>query len=262
MKWRDDLNVLSGARTRKPRSNGRTMLIDRGLGIRAAQDLVDVAGDIVDVIQLSGATGLFIDKELLRAKIKIYHDKQIDVMPGGSFAGVCIWKGVYSQFLDQAKDLGLSAVSIYDKPVRMSEAERAAAIDEALKKGFRVVTEVAMNAGSQGMTDTLAQMRRQIGWDVEQGAAGVIVALDEQEGQKLIKGGTPAETVFFEAPGGVSEMKLSIALIREFGGNVNIVLKQYQDILILETLRRGVRNPILEDLYNGTLRWESTAVEA
>ena len=43
-------------RTKKPRDTGITMVMDKGLGINQAEDLVEMGGDLIDFIKLGFGT--------------------------------------------------------------------------------------------------------------------------------------------------------------------------------------------------------------
>ena len=64
-------------RTRKPRSSGFTMSMDKGLSAREAEDLLSVGADYVDVIKLGFGTG-YITPNLDR-KLAIYREAGIPV---------------------------------------------------------------------------------------------------------------------------------------------------------------------------------------
>ena len=43
-------------RTSKPRNNGMTMVMDKGLSTREVEDFIEVAGPFVDIVKLGWAT--------------------------------------------------------------------------------------------------------------------------------------------------------------------------------------------------------------
>ena len=44
-------------RTEKPRENGVTMMMDKGLSTRQAEDFIDASGHLTDIIKLGFGTG-------------------------------------------------------------------------------------------------------------------------------------------------------------------------------------------------------------
>ncbi len=52
-------------RSTKPRKEGITMIIDKGLGLNATQDLLDSAADVIDFIKLTFGTSAFLDLRVI-----------------------------------------------------------------------------------------------------------------------------------------------------------------------------------------------------
>ncbi|HXP53083.1 MAG TPA: phosphosulfolactate synthase, partial [Bacteroidia bacterium] len=69
-------------RTAKPRKNGITMVMDKGLSLRQALDLVSVCGEYTDVVKLGFGTSL-LTKDLNK-KLQIYKDADIKTYFGGT----------------------------------------------------------------------------------------------------------------------------------------------------------------------------------
>ena len=70
-------------RTAKPRQEGLTMIIDKGLGLGATQDLLDSAADAIDFIKLTFGTSAFLDIDYLAEKVEMVKDYDIYICPGG-----------------------------------------------------------------------------------------------------------------------------------------------------------------------------------
>ena len=64
-------------RTSKPRENGLTMVMDKGLSIRQAEDLIDGSGSMVDIVKLGFGSSLITPN--LEKKIKVYRSAGIPV---------------------------------------------------------------------------------------------------------------------------------------------------------------------------------------
>nr|WP_313780229.1 phosphosulfolactate synthase [Paenibacillus larvae] len=58
----------TGRRENKPRQRGRTMIIDKGLGLRAFEDLLETAGEYIDMIKLGFGTAALYPREVLQKK--------------------------------------------------------------------------------------------------------------------------------------------------------------------------------------------------
>lgn len=75
---------VSGRRE-KPRNEGLTMVIDKGLGLLQTRDLLDVAGSYIDFIKLAFGTSAFYGRDLLREKVRLGQEHGVQVYPGGTF---------------------------------------------------------------------------------------------------------------------------------------------------------------------------------
>ena len=62
-------------RTAKPREAGLTMVMDKGLSLRGAEDLIETGDHLIDIVKLGFGTSLVTNK--LQEKIKLYQDAGI-----------------------------------------------------------------------------------------------------------------------------------------------------------------------------------------
>jgi phosphosulfolactate synthase len=98
-------------RTAKPRNSGLTMVMDKGLSIREAEDFVSVGSEYTDFVKLGFGTSLItpgFDK-----KIQIY--KKAEVIPyfGGTLFEAFIIRNMFDEYLDflDKYEVGLVEVS-------------------------------------------------------------------------------------------------------------------------------------------------------
>jgi hypothetical protein len=75
-------------RLRKPRENGITMVIDKGVGPAATEDYLDLVGGTVDLLKLAFGTTAFYSEPILRRKIEICARHGVACYPGGTFLKV------------------------------------------------------------------------------------------------------------------------------------------------------------------------------
>ena len=69
-----ELNNLPD-RTRKPRQNGVTMAMDKGMSIRETEDFLSMCADHVDIVKLGWATSFVTPK--LEDKIRVFKEAGI-----------------------------------------------------------------------------------------------------------------------------------------------------------------------------------------
>jgi len=262
--WDGIIHMPVPGRSRKPRTSGLTMIIDKGIGLRLLADLLDIAGDVIDVIKLTFGTSAFYDRALLKKKNKLITSSGIEVMPGGTFLEVAVWQNVVPGYLKRAKTLGFSAVEVSDGTIAVDRPRRKDLIERSLDMGFKVITEV----GKKNPRDALpmALIHQLIAEDMESGAFKVIieareagkgVGIFDQEGrtriaevENVIAGAKDVNDLIWEAPLKNQQQDL----ILRFGPNVNLGNIPHEEILALEALRQGVRGDTLKKAYLDSLK--------
>ena len=129
-------------RASKPREQGWTMVIDKGLGLHAIDDLMQMAAPLIDVVKLTFGTSAFYTHDLLKEKVRTIVAHGVHCMPGGTFQEVAIWQHRLEPYLDRARALGFDAVEVSDGTIELDPGTRADAITKAVAAGFRVLSEV------------------------------------------------------------------------------------------------------------------------
>src|SRR6185503_18854594 len=71
--------------TAKPRASGRTMVIDDGLPLAYARDLVALAGHYIDLAKIKTGTARLYPRAQLTSKLKFYKRNRIQPFLGGQF---------------------------------------------------------------------------------------------------------------------------------------------------------------------------------
>jgi phosphosulfolactate synthase len=264
--WKDAVLMPTEGRSAKPRESGLTMVIDKGIGLRHLEDLIEVAGDYIDIIKLAFGTSAFYHQDFLRKKNEMIVSSQIDVMPGGTFLEVAFWQRAVDDYLRKAKELGFSAVEVSDGTIEMDLPARRKVIKKALGRGFKVITEV----GKKDPKDVLpiSLVHQIIGEDMESGAFKVIVEAREagrgvgifdQEGHikkeevdNILAGIEDVNSLIWETPLKNQQQ----ALILRLGLNVNLGNIPPDEVLALEALRQGVRGDTLKRAYLQDKDWK------
>lgn len=104
-------------RTAKPRTQGETMVIDKGLGMSATSDLLEMASDYIDYIKLTFGTAGLYSTALLKAKVTLIRSYGIAVYPGGTFLEVAWLQGKVASYLERAHVLGFTHIEMYEASV-------------------------------------------------------------------------------------------------------------------------------------------------
>lgn len=257
--WDGVTDIPIKGRSSKPRTSGLTMVIDKGMGLNHIRDLIQTSGEFIDILKLTFGTSAFYGRDFLKEKIGMLTSAHIEVMPGGTFLEVALWKGDEEKYLERAIELGLSAVEISDGTIDLDPLSRKEIIKKALEKGFKVITEVGKKDPKQILP--IALIHRQIKEDLQNGAFKVIieareagkgVGIFDSEGKikqaevdNIIAGVEDVNQLLWEAPIKNQQQELII----RFGPEVNLGNIPPDEVLALEALRQGVRGDTLKRAY-------------
>jgi phosphosulfolactate synthase len=274
--WASVVEDLLRGRAQPPRQRGLTMVIDKGLGVAATADLLEVCAGCIDHWKLTFGTSAFVPATVLRRKLMHLAAGHILTYPGGTLLEVALVEGTCRPFMQRAHRLGFSAVEISDGTIPLPLHRRRNAIQCALDHELTPITEVGKKDPAQ--QPTAVELADQALQDLAWGAAWVIVeARESGRGIGIYDehGGVHADTVaamrermgpqverlIWEAP--LKEQQTY--LIQQFGPNVNLGNIPPGEVLALEALRVGLRFETFAQVAAELQRsgkWDPDAVEA
>jgi phosphosulfolactate synthase len=238
-------------RSVKPRRQGQTMIIDKGLGLAQTGDLLALAGEYIDYIKFTFGTAALYPTALLKRKIALIRSYGVNVYPGGTFLEIAIAQNRLAAYLERAKDLGFDYIEVSDGTIDISPADRRRTIGLAREQDFQVITEVGKKDSSIPLDP--GEALGQIQADLEAGAVKVIVEGRESgtgagifsatglvktdELEQIVTELADPTRLMWEAP-----LKSQQAvLIARFGPNVSLGNIPPAEVLAVEALRRGLR---------------------
>lgn len=253
--WDGVIEAPVRERLAKPRQSGWTMVIDKGLGLHAVDDLMQCAAAAVDVVKLTFGTSAFFDHDLLKEKVRTIVAHGVHVMPGGTFLEVAVWQRALDRYLERARALGFDTIEVSDGTIEMDAATRADTIARAVGAGFRVLSEVGKK--DPGDAQPMAALAETVNADLAGGAFMVIMEAREAgrgvgiydasglpreaEIEAFLRGVADPGRVLWEAPLGSQQRYL----VLRFGPNVSLGNVAPEDVLALEALRAGLRGDTL-----------------
>ena len=251
-------NFITPYRVEKPRKNGITMMLDKGMGLRVLEDLMEVSGEYIDFAKFGWGTSALHDRELIQNKAEMYLSYDVNPYPGGTLFELAYMKNKFSEFLDEADKLGLTAIEISDGSTIISPEERRNIISETKDRGFIVISEVGKkNPQDDCKLDTDDRVKL-INSDINAGSDRILIEAREggkgigiydecgniKENELEILAKTNMEKIIWEAP----LKNQQTDLILKFGPNVNLGNIAPEEVTSLETLRRGLRGDTLGKL--------------
>src|SRR3954452_6238780 len=177
------------------RDGGLTHVLDKGLGPRGWEDVLETSGDYISIVKLGWGTA-WVTKNLER-KLEVLKEKP--VVLGGTFFEVVYVRGKFDEYKQWLNELGLTHVEISDGTIDIPR-ERKLELIADFARDFTVLSEVGSKDSSvEYSADEWTQWLRE---DLEAGAWKVITEARE--------GGTAG---IFDSSGGMrTELIGEIAL--------------------------------------------------
>jgi phosphosulfolactate synthase len=243
-------------RTSKPRQDGLTHVLDRGLSVADIDGLMEVAGDYIDLVKLGWGTAVATGN--LDGKLARYKAHGVTVMLGGTLTELAIAQNRLDKLVAWLHELGLEHIELSDGTINI-EHDRKLELISRLAQEFTVLSEV----GSKDDTRIMAPYRwvEQIQAELEAGAWKVIaearesgsVGIFRHDGEVRmglideIVHAVDFNRILFEAP----RKDQQVWFVRRFGPDVNLGNIVPEDVLSLETVRVGLRSDTAVADLNG-----------
>jgi phosphosulfolactate synthase len=234
-------------RSARPRQQGITHVLDRGLSLAQVDGMIEVAGSFVDLVKLGWGTALATGN--LEHKLARYREHEIPVVLGGTLTELAIAQDRLERMIAWLHELQLDHIEISDGTITLPHEQKLGLI-ERLSQEFVVLSEV----GSKDDTRIMAPYRwvELIQKELAAGAWKVIaearesgnVGIFRHDGEvrmglidEIVHAVEP-ELILFEAP----RKDQQVWFVRRFGPNVNLGNIPPEDVLSLETIRLGLRS--------------------
>jgi len=240
-------------RPNKPRESGITMIHETGMGLAAQEEYLTVYGEYVDLAKIPVGYSRLLDAQLLKDKIALYTRHQVIPFPGGQFLEYAFIKGKVREFMQGAVEVGYPAIEVSDNIITLTPTEKADLIRAAVKEfGLRVLGEVGKKEGLQSspLAEDIKRCLAAGAWKVFVEAADLFAEGKDPRtaAENLMQGtGVALKDVIFELPGywipGTrysDPTHIARELLDAFGPGVNLANVNANEVLHLETVRRGI----------------------
>lgn len=233
-------------RTVKPRNTGLTMVMDKGLSLREAEDFLQNCSGNADLVKLGFGTSYVTPN--LQDKINLYKSAGMKVYFGGTLFEAYIIRNQYEDYLRLLDKTGVDHVEVSDGSIEMNHDVKCEYISK-LSKSYTVLSEVGSKDAEKIIPpyEWIEQMETELAagcWKViaearESGTVGIFRNSGE------IRTGLIAEIIrkinnddiLWEAP----LKSQQVFFIKHYGANVNLGNIAPNELIPLETLRLGLR---------------------
>lgn len=243
-----DLFQLSGLpqRTVKPRQEGLTMVMDKGLSLREAEDFLSNGGEYTDILKLGFGTSFVTPN--IQDKINLYRSAGIPVYFGGTLFEAYVIRNQFDDYLRLLDKTGVDHAEVSDGSIEMHHdtkceyirklAARATVLSEVGSKDAEKIIppyewiEQMESELSAGVWKVIAEARESGTVGIFRGTGEVRSGLVAEIIRKI-----PLEKILWEAPLKAQQ----VWFIKLYGANVNLGNIAPNELVALETLRLGLR---------------------
>lgn len=233
-------------RTVSPRKNGVTMVMDKGISLREAEDFLNSSSDYVDFVKLGFGTSIV--SKNVKEKIKLYKDAGIKVYVGGTLFEAFVIRNKFDDYLKYISDFGLDCAEVSDGSIELEHDIKCEYISK-LAKEYTVLSEVGSK--EEGVIIHPARWIKMMENELQAGAFKVIaearesgtVGIFHKNGSahtmliNRIVNKVKIENIIWETP----QKSQQVYFLKMFGCNVNVGNIGVDDVIPLETLRLGLR---------------------
>lgn len=233
-------------RTQKPRQNGITMVMDKGMGLDEVKNFLSIASPYIDFVKFGFGTAFVTNK--LREKIEIYQNHGVPVYFGGTLFEAFLIRNQFDDYVNVLKEFNVKHVEVSDGSITIPHAEKCGYI-EKMAKYVTVLSEV----GSKDATHIMPPYK----WielmkaELEAGSQFVIAEAREAGNVGIYRGSgevreglvqeiltqIPSERIIWEAP----QKAQQVYFLELLGANVNLGNIAPSELIPLESMRYGLR---------------------
>jgi len=233
-------------RTSKPRLNGITMVMDKGLSTEEAKNMMSVGSQHIDVVKLGFGTAFVTPN--LKEKLELYKSYDMPVYFGGTLFEAFIIRNQFEDYISMCKDFGISYMEVSDGSIEIPHDIKCGYIEKLSQYGI-VLSEVGskdaahiippykwielmqaeLNAGS---TYVIAEAREAGNVGIYRGTGEVREGLVQEILTKI-----PSEKIIWEAP----QKAQQLYFLELIGCNVNLGNIAPTEVIALEAMRIGLR---------------------
>lgn len=233
-------------RTAKPRTEGYTMVMDKGLSMREVSDMLEMSSEYIDIVKLGWATSFVTPN--LKEKLDLYREAGIPCYLGGTLFEAFVVRDQFDDYRKVLDKFDLSHAEVSDGSLEMNHDDKCEYISK-LSNQVTVLSEV----GSKDAAKIIPPYKwiEQMNTELEAGAWKVIgearesgnVGLFRDSGEvrqglvEEILTQVPAEKILWEAP----QKAQQVWFIKLCGSNVNLGNIAPNEVIPLETIRLGLR---------------------
>src|ERR1041385_3045168 len=246
-------------RNQKPRINGITMVMDKGLSVEEAKNFLSIAYPHIDILKLGFGTSFVTPN--LKEKIEVYQSYDIPVYFGGTLFEAFLIRNQFNDYISLCKDYNITYMEVSDGSITIPHAEKCGYIEKLTKYGT-VLSEV----GSKDAEHIIPPYK----WielmrsELEAGSSYVIAEAREAGNVGIYRGSgevreglvqeiltqIPGEKIIWEAP----QKAQQLYFLELLGCNANLGNIAPSEEIPLEAMRLGLRGDTFHLFLNKEMK--------
>lgn len=222
------------------------MVMDKGMSMRQAEDMIDSCGHLVDIVKLGFGTSFITPR--LKEKVKLFQKADMRVYLGGTLFEAFVARGAFKDYRRLMDNLGLDTAEVSDGSINLPLKDKCKYIGE-LAKDFTVLSEVGSK--ETGILISPAKWVKMMRTELDAGSWKVIAEARESGTVGIYRPSghahtslvnkiiakIPSKDILWEAP----QKSQQVWFIKQLGANVNLGNIPAEETIPLETLRLGLR---------------------
>lgn len=233
-------------RTTQPRTNGITMMMDKGLSVRETEDFIDANGHLADIVKFGFGTAFVTNH--LEKKLDLYRAAGLKPYFGGTLFEAFYARGRFEDYLRLLDKYKMDLAEISDGSIIINHDEKLELIRK-MAKSRTVLSEVGSK--DSGILISPGRWIKMMSSELEAGSWKVIAEGREAGNVGVFRPNGTAHTmlinkiiakvkpedILWEAP----QKNQQVWFIKLFGANVNLGNIAPNELIPLECLRLGLR---------------------
>jgi phosphosulfolactate synthase len=230
---------------KKPRHEGITYIIDKFQGFDSQN--FEIISPFIDMVKIYGAYPLLISEEHLIKRIDFYHKNNVLVSTGSTLTEYAIRENTFEKFVEESKIAGFDIIEISENNIHLSLEEKKKIIkimeSHDLRHQWKIGKkdprrQLTLDETIKGINEALEINQEKI---ILEANLGFNVGIYDEKGDvkwnllSAITSKISPNNIIFETPLEVQQA----VLIAEFGQRVNLGEVKLENVVSIESQRRG-----------------------
>ncbi|MGN6821243.1 MAG: phosphosulfolactate synthase [Candidatus Nitrosocosmicus sp.] len=230
---------------KKPRHEGITYIIDKFHGFDSEN--FEIISPFIDIVKIYGAYPLLISEEHLIKRIDFYHKNNVLVSTGSTLTEYAIRENMFEKFVEESKIAGFDIIEISENNIHLSLEEKKKIIKILKSHDLRHQWKIGKKDPRRQLSldETIKRINESLEINQEkiilEANLGYNVGIYDEKGDikwnllSAITSKISPNNIIFEAP---LEIQQAV-LIAEFGQRVNLGEVKLENVVSIESQRRG-----------------------